>query len=83
MVRSKVYFTYPVPPVLGDLFELGLLYDKVFDGGGQLESTIESSGLFASFLENGQVENLPEWEFSGLAVVLIDSVVPVLRYRLD
>ena len=81
MLHSKIYLAYPAPPVVRDLFELGLLYDKVFDGGGQLESTIESSRLFANFLENGQVENLREWEFAGLAVVLLDSVILALRSR--
>ena len=81
MLRSEIYVAYPAPPVVRDLFELGLLYDKVFDGGGHLESTIESSQLFANFLENGQVENFREWEFEGLAVVLLDSVVLALRSR--
>ena len=81
MQPSKIYFAFPAPPAVRDLFELGLLYDTVFDGGGQLEPTIESSRLFASFLENGQVENLREWDFKGLGVLLLDRIVPALRSR--
>ena len=81
MQPSRIYFALPAPPAVRDLFELGLLYDTVFDGGGHLESTIESSPLFANFLENGQVENLREWEFSGLGALLLDRIIPALRSR--
>lgn len=69
---SKIYLAYPAYPGVNELYELGLAYDRVFDGGGMLEETIKGARSFAKFLEDGSVDDIKDWYFEGLGVLFLD-----------
>lgn len=76
---NSVFLAFPENPGVSELFELGLVYDAIFDGGGQLESTFKGAQSFAYFLDNGSMKYARKWDFQGLGVLFLDRAVRGLR----
>ena len=71
----NVLYSYPTPPLMVDIVNLVLTYDKIYDYEEMLEPLRTQAKVLAQYFSSGKLapEDVKEWDFVG-AFALIHSI---------
>ncbi len=69
---NSVLYGYPTPPLMGDIVNLVLTYDRIYDYEGMLESLRTQAKILARHFSGDKLafEGVKGWDFSGVWIMI-------------